>query len=220
MGFWRNNPTEPCCNPPAGFCQCQPCRWKVTFATSGVWEVVYKNEITNQYEPFDHWAVVGVPQSLYAWTSAAQLHKYRVPSGTTPPLTIERAPWRRLWRSLVQYPERIGQYVLADPEHNNSVAYVFGYYDWAVESGGAFTGSAAIVRTWGFGLEDRTGKTLNPLPYLESTIRRPAMYWWVAGHNVEGWESSWNCWGRNKLIYVDPEEGYDPTKAIIVEPDL
>ena len=223
MGFWKNNPSEPCCNPPAGYCQCQPCRWKVTEVQGydPVYSVANPDLTTSDY---DYFAEVGLPHSLAGYVSHQLLRINRANIDAPG----EGPPWLRLWQAAVDYPD--------GPAHPNNDAgnptpfsrWYFGFYNWFYDNG---IGGAPNVHeeqvSWGLGINlYAEGPRLlkHGYPTTGDSITADEMWWLIPGYNLPGWENRWNCWGPNKLLAIENGKlftfGPEPSRYVIVEPDV
>jgi hypothetical protein len=217
MGFWRFNPVEPCCNPPAGYCQCTPCKWKVTdhngydpFILAGG-EGEY--EVTEQ----PYFQTQDLPQSVVGWYGheTLRLNGVLAPNDKGP-------PWRRTWQRAIPYSQ--AEAAAIEASHSR---WVFGYHAWQYNVG-EDVGFTETMLTWGLGIHPWADGTVPRLPGSSQVITAPIMYWWRAGeHNISGWERRWNCWGPNKLLlefafgqFNVPEDETQEDWYVIVEPDV
>lgn len=218
MGFWRWNLTEPCCNPPAGLCQCTPCKWRV-IEQSGydpfVLSIDEDDEITVTEQPY--FDLVELPQSVRGWYGHEQLRLNHVLDAND-----KGPPWRRLWQA--QIPYAASDALAVGATHSR---WEFGFGEWAYTVGGD-VGFAESRLTWGLGIHPLSDGTLLRLPHNDRLVFAPIQYWWRAGeHNPPGWEARWNCWGPNKLLlefaagqFNVPEDETHEDWYVIVEPDV
>lgn len=141
--MWIWNPPDPCCNPPAGYCQCQPCSWKVTFLRG----------------PLTLSGDVIAPDPYPVLRGASQHSVIKRHGG----VTTEGPPWYRLWRGLSNF-QVVGQ----GPAEGAWMMWWFGYWRWSLPAGWV----PKLRETWGLAFRgvtnDRSGgiPPRTTVPYL------------------------------------------------------
>lgn len=210
MGFWRNNPADPCCNPPAGNCQCTPCRWRIIGHSGG-------DPSANVFE------TLGLPISISAVSRFSRratnesLRRSGIISRIGP-------PWRRIWSRAIEHTP--AEAAAIGTTHSD---WNFGYYQIGYHVGGA-AGFDVSWTDWFLGLD------LQDDPNSGTLLTRSMVFHFVwrfqPGSNVAGGPPYWNCWGPNKLYLEKTSEGFgsdgfvefDPANPhdnwVIVEPDV
>lgn len=197
MGFWKFNPAEPCCNPPAGYCQCQPCRWRIVEIVQGAEPFIYFGEDASEQDYFED---VGLPRAMRGYTN----HHEWLCKGL---VSFRPKPWHRLWHI---------EFTFAGLEYS----WAFGYGRWFIPGATAIDAPLLNRIGWGFCVTDDPAHDHGFEPWegltggLSGNSDTPL---WM---HVNGHHGAWNCWGENKLIFVGDLSSDDPTRYVVVEPDL
>lgn len=191
MGFWIYNPPDPCCHPPAGWCQCQPCRWKVTSISSAAF--------------LDAEETGAVPKTPFALHGATRHTHIKINGG----IGQHGPPWYRMWRGLVDYEV----FVEGDFFSLSSwMAFWFGFAWWRLPAGW----TPRDRHTFGLSLR---GITVDSTGFQVPQEEGPFSGFLFI--HQPGLSDKWNCHGPNRLYYVGDVVGeFDEDVYCVVEPDL
>lgn len=198
MGFWRFNPPEPCCNPPAGWCQCQPCRWKITSVSDG--------PFLSEEEPGQSNGILASPLPVIL-RGATKHSKIKLNGG----ISYDGPPWFRMWRGLTTY-QTIQSGISQGTSVDSWMVFWFGFAVWSLPDGW----TPGLRQTFGLKFvgvtSDRSG---HPVPQEEGPFSSFLFL------HAPGLSPKWDCWGQNKLYFVGDTVGeFDTANVAIVEPDL